>query len=449
MGKVSKWFRGLLSLKKADSSSPTPSTTSLPKPPKGKRRWSFVKSHSEIDNLPAITTATAKTGTHNNDSHTFAAVAAASSTLRLHSGGRGCVPATVETTANREEWAAIKIQAAFRGCLARRALRALKGLVKLQALVRGQVERRRTAEQLQKMQLLLRAQAHVRAGRLRSSLISKSSNVNLHGPATPDKVENPIRSKSMKYDHSSTLKRDNSKSYAQISGNKEKCWKTTDSWVDEKSWNRRRSLVGTCVDNDERNVRILEMNSEKGIFAPKRRARNLFHSANLALVSDHYSQTLMTPTKNSTIHHSGPIHREVRQSYSPPEGHEVEETPFCTANNSPQFFSGSSRDGSSKRSPFTPTRSDGSRNYASAYSERPSYMAYTESSKAKVRSLSAPKQRTRYERSGSSKSFSMNGFGGSKLTAQRTSALHASLTSKAYPDSGRLNKFGLPMRYRN
>ncbi|KAI9075182.1 hypothetical protein K1719_042913 [Acacia pycnantha] len=440
MGKVSKWFRGLLSLKKPDSSSPTPSTTSLPKPPKGKRRWSFVKSHSEIDNLPAITTATAKTGTHDNDSHTFASVAAASSALRLHGGGGECVRATAETTANLEEWAAVKIQAAFRGCLARRALRALKGLVKLQALVRGQVERRRTAEQLQKMQLLLRAQAQVRAGRLRSSLISKSSNVNLHGPATPDKLENPIRSKSMKYDHPSTLK---------ISGNKEKCWKTTDSWVDEKSWNRQRSLVRTCVDDDERNVRILEMDSEKGIFAPKRRARNLFHSANLALVSDHYSKTLMTPTKNSTIHHSGPIHREVHQSYSPPEGHEVEETPFCTANNSPQFFSESSRDGSSKRSPFTPTRSDGSRNYASAYSERPNYMAYTESSKAKVRSLSAPKQRTRYERSGSSKRFSMNGFGWSRLAAQRTSALHASLTSKAYPDSGRLDKFGLPMSYRN
>ncbi|XP_028779947.1 protein IQ-DOMAIN 14, partial [Neltuma alba] len=402
------------------------------KTPKEKRRWSFVKSYREHDNLP--TTTAVKTGIHNNDNHSITVAAAPA--LRLRSGGR-CVQATAQSTANREEWAAVKIQAAFRGCLARRALRALKGLVKLQALVRGQVARKRTAERLQKMQLHLRAQTRVRAGRLSSSLMAMSSNVHLHDPATPDKVENPIRSKSMKYDQSSILK---------ISGNKEKCWKTTDSWVDEKSWNRQRSSVRICV-NDERNVRILEMDSEKRNLASKRRARNLFHSANLALVSDPYSQNLIA-TKNSTIHHSGPIHREIHQSYSPPEGHEVDETPFCTANNSPPFFSGSSRDGSSKRSPFTPTKSDGSRSYVSAYSDCPNYMAYTESSKAKVRSLSAPKQRTRYERSGSSNRYSMNGFGESRLSAQRASALHASFTSKAYPGSGRLDKFGLPMGHR-
>lgn len=230
------------------------------------------------------------------------------------------------------------------------------------------------------------------------------------------------------------LQRDNSKSYGQVCGHKEKCWKTTDSWVDEKSWNRLRSSGRSCLD-DGKNIRFLEMDSEKGIFAPKRRARNLFHTTNLALVSDTYSQTL-TPTKNSAMHHSGPIHRKAHQSYSPPEGHVVDETPFCTANNSPLNFSGSSRESSSKKSPFTPSKSDGSRSYVSAYSDCPNYMAYTESSKAKVRSLSAPKQRTRYERSGSA-----------KLAAQRASGLHASFTNKANPGYDRLASLPLGYRY--
>ncbi|XP_022735866.1 protein IQ-DOMAIN 14-like [Durio zibethinus] len=502
MGKASKWFRSILGLKKTDSHHQSPSS----KPPhKDKRRWSFVKSYREKDSSATPTTKHVSTnccGNSNARSSSFlygrqqqqqkdavslvdvngecevvdpnkhaiavaaataavaeaavAAAQAAAAVVRLTSSSGRCAhePAAHISSSSscgaREEISAVKIQSAFRGYLARRALRALKGLVRLQALVRGHIERKRTAEWLSRMQALLRAQARARAVRAQISESSQSSSKSSHFhhpiPSTPEKFEHPIRSKSSKYEQSSMLKRNGSKSSGRTLDNHDKMrpdWNQSDCRIDGQSWGQRGHSTRIGPMDDEKNDKILEVDTGKPHLPSNR--RNLFHSTHLALNSDLYSYSF---TNSRDSHQTAPSSSfgEV-QSLSPLKfSHEVEESPSCAANDSPQFYSASSKGGSSKRSPFTPAKSDGSRSYLSGYSDHPNYMAYTESSRAKVRSLSAPKQRPQCERSSSTKRYSIHGFGELKSNTQR-SALHANFASKVYPGSGRLDRLGMPVGY--
>ncbi|XP_019238629.1 PREDICTED: protein IQ-DOMAIN 1-like isoform X2 [Nicotiana attenuata] len=70
---------------------------------------------------------------------------------------------------SKEEIAAIRIQTAFRGYLARRALRALRGLVRLKTMIQGQSVKRQATSTLRCMQTLARVQSQVRARRIRMS----------------------------------------------------------------------------------------------------------------------------------------------------------------------------------------------------------------------------------------------------------------------------------------
>ncbi|XLT74603.1 hypothetical protein HN873_031029 [Arachis hypogaea] len=69
----------------------------------------------------------------------------------------------------KDDEAAIMIQTAFRGYLARKKLRGLRGLSRLRTLVRGQSVKRQSASTLQCMQTLSKLQSQVRARKIRMS----------------------------------------------------------------------------------------------------------------------------------------------------------------------------------------------------------------------------------------------------------------------------------------
>ncbi|KAH0924815.1 hypothetical protein HID58_017071 [Brassica napus] len=73
-----------------------------------------------------------------------------------------------EPTLLVQHTSATKIQAAFRGYMARRSFRALKGLVRLQGVVRGHSVKRQTVNAMKYMQQLVRVQSQIQSRRIKT-----------------------------------------------------------------------------------------------------------------------------------------------------------------------------------------------------------------------------------------------------------------------------------------
>lgn len=180
---------------------------------------------------------------------------------------------------------------------------------------------------------------------------------------------------------------------------------------------------------NEKSVKILEVDT----WNPRRTSKydmDIFHSSQLLKGSEVYN---MGSNYDYSSHSC--------EVFSYPN--EVDGSVFCTADNSPHFLSASGEnEGTKRNNPFSPSKSQDTRSNQSSYSDCPSYMAFTESSKAKLRSLSVPKQRPQTaERSGSVKRYSIHGFADLRSSSTQRNAF----TSKAYPGSGRLDRLGFPM----
>ncbi|KAG0481266.1 hypothetical protein HPP92_012124 [Vanilla planifolia] len=171
MVKAGKWLKSFLSGKKEKTQEKEKESNTwlkLPPPPppptspKEKLRRSF---HYERDRLapPPVNRYFDREVMHRRHSMAVASATEAA----VYVGRLAARKATKNRCNTAEEIAAIKIQASFRSFLARKALRALKGLVKLQALGRGFLVRKRTAQALRSVQALLTVQARARAHRAR------------------------------------------------------------------------------------------------------------------------------------------------------------------------------------------------------------------------------------------------------------------------------------------
>ncbi|CAN4086960.1 unnamed protein product [Withania somnifera] len=153
MGGSGKWIKSLIGLKKNQSSDSEKSG--------GKnKKWKLWRSAS--GGIAMTLSKGVKGGGNFGDSD-------GSESSFLSDSALAAAMATVVRAPHKEfvvvkkEWAAIRIQAAFRGFLARRALKALKAVVRIQAIFRGRQVRKQAAVTLKCMQALVRVQARVRA----------------------------------------------------------------------------------------------------------------------------------------------------------------------------------------------------------------------------------------------------------------------------------------------
>ncbi|KAL0446547.1 UNVERIFIED_CONTAM: protein IQ-DOMAIN 1 [Sesamum latifolium] len=331
-------------------------------------------------------------------------------------------------TSFKQHSAARVIQTAFRGYLARRALVALKGIVKLQALIRGQNVRKQANMTMKCMQALLRVQARVRDQRARlshdggrRSMFAETNNL-WESKYLKDIRERKSRSREgscvtddwrdcprtleeleaiLKARNEAALTHEKSLAFAFSQQNKildsdripydgeenevENRANWLDRWMATKQWEnssrasadyRRDSIKTVEVDSlrtssysatNGRKSRCQSPIHRQAAASPHHRS---FHNA--AAIQSPATPSLISKTRPAQVRPASPRCLKEEKSYS-------------TAN-TPSLRSAQRYNSSVSR--YSTSVNDGPGN-----ASIPNYMAATESAKARIRSQSAPRQR--------------------------------------------------------
>ncbi|XP_076920219.1 protein IQ-DOMAIN 23-like [Bidens hawaiensis] len=355
MGKASRFFKALLGFKATTDHSPP----DQPKKPLN-RRWSFGKPRTAVVHVhnrrtkSIDGTSVQSTMYKNEEDPNKQAIAMAAATAAVVEAAVAAAHAAAEAVrmtggsvgyGGRRELAAVKIQSCFRAYLVCMALRALKALVKLQAVVRGHIVRKQATDMMRRLQALIRAQTRARA--VRSQINGSTTKQPSH------------------FQHH----RNGSKSYVRGITGQERMFLDSSTNHD----------IDKIVEVDTGTSHV--MSKGRKLYQPDQINRR--HSLTTSRGS-----TLQQPTSSSSC-------------------------ASCEVNS---FYD--------------------SRSCISGHSDHLNYMANTESSRAKVRSVSAPRLRPQLEVSNSTK----RDLGCKYVTSmQRGPTMLDSCAKKIYHGSGRLD----------